>query len=71
MLPLRYNSQSSCNRKNKVAGIIDPPENIHGSYKVVLEVLNPRSKAYDLKRGLIKRIDSEVNSEQKKINTCN
>ena len=41
-------------------------ENIHDSQNVVLEVLHPRSKAYDRKRELIKRIDSIGNSGAEK-----
>ena len=52
--------------ENEFTGIIDPPENIHDSQKVVLEVLHPISKAYDRKRKLIKRIDSIENSGAEK-----
>jgi len=39
-------------------GIVDPPENIHDSQKVVIIPLHPRSKSYNRKREAIKRINS-------------
>jgi hypothetical protein len=38
--------------------IVDPPENIHDSQKVVIIPLPPRSKSYHRKREAIKRINS-------------
>jgi hypothetical protein len=39
-------------------GIVDPPENIHESQKVVIIPLHPRSKSYNRKREAIKRINN-------------
>lgn len=51
-------SKVHAKHENEFAGIIDPPENIHDSQKVVILSLHPRSKSYDRQREAIKRIDS-------------
>jgi hypothetical protein len=51
-------SKVHAKHENEFAGIIDPPENIHDSQKVVILPIHSRSKSYDRTREAIKRIDT-------------
>ncbi len=58
-------SKVHAKHENEFAGIIDPPENIHDSQKVVILPIHSRSKSYDRQREAIRRIDTTRDAAEK------